>query len=207
MGHGEDLMDGAKRCLYEKGYSRTTARDIVAASGTNLASIGYHYGSKENLLNKALIEATGDWGEHLNRTLQEARDAEPDPIKRFELSWNAVVELFDEHRMLWVSTFESVGQIDSSELLDAFAEVRDLAWSGLASLIQGIDEDADPEGARAVGSFDQALLIGLMAQHLIYPGDAPTGADFADALRRITSSAGSRRSGGGRASSAGRRRG
>ena len=41
MGHREDLLEGAKRCLYEKGYARTTARDIVAASGTNLASIGY----------------------------------------------------------------------------------------------------------------------------------------------------------------------
>ena len=58
MGHKDDLLDGAKRCLYEKGYARTTARDIVAASGTNLASIGYHYGSKENLLNAALMSAT-----------------------------------------------------------------------------------------------------------------------------------------------------
>src|ERR1700712_773875 len=103
MGHREDLMEGAKRCLYERGYSRTTARDIVTASGTNLASIGYHYGSKEKLLNKALSEATGDWGEQLDRVLQEQRDAEPDLIKRFELSWNAVAELFQEHRMLWVS--------------------------------------------------------------------------------------------------------
>ena len=91
--------------------------------------------------------------------------------------------------MLWVSTFESVGQIDSSELLEAFAEVRELAWGGLANLIQGIDEETDPEGARIVGSFDQALLLGLMAQHLIYPGDAPSGADFADAVRRITKNA------------------
>lgn len=49
MGHREDLLEGAKRCLLEKGYARTTARDIGAASGTNLASIGYHYGSKEAL--------------------------------------------------------------------------------------------------------------------------------------------------------------
>ena len=30
-----------------------TARDIVAASGANLASIGYHFGSKEALLSAA----------------------------------------------------------------------------------------------------------------------------------------------------------
>lgn len=62
MGHREDLLEGAKRCLLEKGFLRTTARDIVKESGTNLASIGYHYGSKDALLVQAyvaLIEATG----------------------------------------------------------------------------------------------------------------------------------------------------
>ena len=33
MGNREDLLAAAKRCLYEKGYAHTTARDIAAASG------------------------------------------------------------------------------------------------------------------------------------------------------------------------------
>ena len=33
MGHKEDLLEGAKRCLLAKGFARTTARDIVAESG------------------------------------------------------------------------------------------------------------------------------------------------------------------------------
>ena len=63
MGHREDLLEGAKRCLLEKGFARTTARDIVKESGTNLASIGYHYGSKDALLAQAyiaLVERTTD---------------------------------------------------------------------------------------------------------------------------------------------------
>ncbi|MGH4006514.1 MAG: TetR family transcriptional regulator, partial [Pseudonocardiaceae bacterium] len=44
MGNREDLLAGAKRCLYEKGYGRTTARDIAAAAGgVSLAAIGYHF--------------------------------------------------------------------------------------------------------------------------------------------------------------------
>jgi hypothetical protein len=39
-----------------RGYARTTARDLAAESGANLASIGYHFGSKEALLNEALAE-------------------------------------------------------------------------------------------------------------------------------------------------------
>ena len=32
MGNREDLLAGAKKCLYEKGYARTTARDIASAA-------------------------------------------------------------------------------------------------------------------------------------------------------------------------------
>src|SRR3979411_357983 len=103
MSHREDLLAGAVRCLREKGYARTTARDIVAASGTNLASIGYHYGSKEALLNQALAQAVGGWGEVLEAAM--AVDPGPDatPIDRFEAIWNNIVELFETHRDLWAA--------------------------------------------------------------------------------------------------------
>ncbi len=47
VGHREQLLEGAKRCLRDRGIAQTTARDIVAASGTNLASIGYHFGRRK----------------------------------------------------------------------------------------------------------------------------------------------------------------
>src|SRR5207302_11259415 len=55
ISHKEQLIEGAIECLQTKGYARTTARDIAAASSANLASIGYHFGSKESLLNEALM--------------------------------------------------------------------------------------------------------------------------------------------------------
>ena len=65
MGHREDLLAGARRCLEERGYARTTARDLVAASGTNLASIGYHFGSKEALLNEAIAASFEEWAQRV----------------------------------------------------------------------------------------------------------------------------------------------
>src|SRR4051794_21864738 len=59
--HRDALLDAARRLLREKGYARTTARDLVAASGTNLASIGYHFGSKEALLNEAIQASFAEW--------------------------------------------------------------------------------------------------------------------------------------------------
>ena len=69
MSHREDLLDGAVACLREKGYAQTTARDIVAASGTNLASIGYHYGSLKALLNAAVLKALDDFGEQMAQAM------------------------------------------------------------------------------------------------------------------------------------------
>src|ERR1700712_5291714 len=105
MGHREDLLDGAKRCLYTKGYARTTARDIVAASGTNLASIGYHYGSKEALLNAALMSATEDWGETLDAPVA-ALPPVTDPFARFEAVFARIIASYEGSRPLWSATFE-----------------------------------------------------------------------------------------------------
>ncbi|GAA1227852.1 hypothetical protein GCM10009676_07730 [Prauserella halophila] len=41
------------------------ARDLVAASGTNLASIGYHFGSKAGLLNAAIATVFEEWTDRL----------------------------------------------------------------------------------------------------------------------------------------------
>ena len=67
MGNREALLAGAKRCLIEKGYARTTARDIAAASGVSLAAIGYHFGSKDALMNQAIYEFVGEWGDEVQR--------------------------------------------------------------------------------------------------------------------------------------------
>ena len=77
--HRERLLEAAIVCLQEKGYARTTARDLVAASDTNLASIGYHFGSKEHLLNVAVAEAFQRWLKPL-----VALAAEPGPATPLE---------------------------------------------------------------------------------------------------------------------------
>lgn len=187
MGNREDLLAGAKRCLTERGYARTTARDIVSASGTNLASIGYHYGSKEALLNEALIQATREWGEELDNALRTDDLEALEPIERFETIWNRIVELFASHRQLWAANFEMFAQIEHvPEVQQALAESLKEACQGLGATFTTDNTRADAETANAVGHFYQALLNGVMAQWLVDPSSAPSGADLAKALRAIT---------------------
>lgn len=189
MGHREDLLAGAKRCLVEKGYARTTARDIVAASGANLASIGYHFGSKEALLNQALIQSVREWGEQLAKTLIEADVDHLGPRERYEAIWGRIVEMFGGNKQLWAAQFEVLAQIEHAEdvrqvLTAGNAEGR----PGLGMLFNNIDPEVDERQASLVGAFNQALLTGIMAQWLIDPTTALNGMDIAEALSVITSS-------------------
>ncbi|KAB8143009.1 TetR/AcrR family transcriptional regulator [Chloroflexia bacterium SDU3-3] len=189
MGHREDLLEGAKRCLYEKGYARTTARDIVAASGTNLASIGYHYGSTEALLNAAMIQACDEWGEEMARALTASGDPEATPLEQFEAGWSRVIESLAAHRQLWVATLEATVQSEHAPELRTFmASALQQGREGLAALFSKIDPVSDPQQAWMVGSLYQALMSGVMVQWMIDPEHAPSGRDLAEAMRVIMGS-------------------
>ncbi|MEJ8652993.1 TetR/AcrR family transcriptional regulator [Streptomyces sp. MS1.AVA.3] len=196
MGHREDLLEGAKRCLLEKGYARTTARDIVAASGANLASIGYHYGSKDALMRQAIIASSEEWGASVAQVPAvgggaEARDTDPrdaDPLERFAAVWDAVLQRIATEREFIAAQVEVLGLLPrDTALREAIGEVLPEGGEGLVAVFEGVpDTEVDPEAARVVGSFYQALLTGLMVQSLLTPDAMPSGRDLATALRRVT---------------------
>src|SRR3954468_13636619 len=104
----EQLWAGAIECLQTKGYARTTARDIAAASNANLASIGYHFGSKEGRLAEAIARIAAEW----TRRIIEASRAVPDapPLERMARSWVAMIDSFEEQRPLLVALVEAMAQ-------------------------------------------------------------------------------------------------
>jgi AcrR family transcriptional regulator len=186
MGHREDLLAGAVACLREKGYARTTARDIVAASGANLGSIGYHYGSVEALLNAAVLAAIEEWGAQLTSAMMAGIDpAAPFP-RRFERYWATVLDTFAEYRQVWAATFDLYSVAGHApEVRAAIADgLQDgrMAW---AQLLHGIDPEADPAKAQAVGSVHQALLSGILVQWLIDPASAPLADELLSGLQAI----------------------
>lgn len=186
MSHREDLLAGAVKCLREKGYAGTTARDIVAASGTNLASIGYHYGSTQALMNAAVLQAMDDFGAEIGRLMADASPDGSDSsdgsvLGRFERFWTHVIESFRTHPEMWKATF------DIFTVAQRNPEVREAIADGLEGgrLLWARELFGDED--RAVGSLYQALLSGILVQWLTDPARAPSAADLAHALQAVTS--------------------
>jgi AcrR family transcriptional regulator len=199
MGNREALVEGAKACLLEKGYSRTTARDIATAAGVSLAAIGYHFGSKETLLTEALREllinewatavggAAGDGGPE-GAGGETVRAVVRRPREQFVQTWEQIAGSLENPRLraLWATQFEvlSLGAT-MPELVAELSKMQGEAREGLAQLFGAVDPDADPAEAQAVGSLLQAMLLGIVAQRMFDPDNAPTGEQLAQSVRAL----------------------
>lgn len=186
MSNRDDLLAGAKKCLLEKGYSRTTARDIAQASGVSLAAIGYHFGSKDALMNEAMFQAIGEWGDHLEQVFAAA-GPELSVQERFARVFDDISATFDENQALWMASFELIIEIDRIPgAREMFRNAIPEARKGLANLILGIPEDnMAPDLELGAGAVLYSLMAGLLIQRFAYTERTPTGADLARGLRQI----------------------
>jgi AcrR family transcriptional regulator len=189
MGHREELLKGAKKALLEKGYARTTARDIVALSGTNLASIGYHYGSTDALMTAAMLSAMEEWGDALGRALGEPGEGDDDPMLDF---WRRVIRSIRTDRPLWLASVEVALQAEHNPALrEQLAGGVRAGRSGMAALLSGVPEDQlDDATVRSLGSVQMALMSGVLTQWLTDPANAPSAEDIVAGIRALAALSG-----------------
>ncbi|MVO86494.1 TetR family transcriptional regulator [Streptomyces sp. p1417] len=185
MGNREALLVGAKQCLRDKGYDRTSVRDIATTAGVSMAAIGYHYGSREALLNKALFEILDEWGDSMGRAL--IPDADGSSKRHFEEMWDSLIADFTAHPDLWLASMELFMQAQRQpELRAALAAGTAEGRRGLAAILDGVPEGEVAEASvRTVGSVQLALMSGVMIQHLSDPATAPSAADVLAGLRGL----------------------
>ncbi|MFD9910324.1 TetR/AcrR family transcriptional regulator [Streptomyces sp. NPDC059063] len=186
MGHREDLLEGAKRCLLEKGFVRTTARDIVKESGTNLASIGYHYGSKDALLVEAYVALIEPMGTEFTAALGGGGD-DAGGLEHFRGVWANIVRSLPESRAVWMLTLEVITQGERlAGVRELLVKAQVEGRRGLTAMFTGIDEDALPDDVvESEGRFYTTLLNGLMVQWLFDPESATDAEQLTEGLRRV----------------------
>jgi AcrR family transcriptional regulator len=184
ISHRDQLLEGAIQCLRTKGYARTTARDIASAADGNLASIGYHFGSKEALLTEAIMRACEEWTTRLGEAAFAS--GSDSPLEQMGASWVAMLDSFEELRPVLIGLVEAVGQSAWSqdlrrELAAHYKTSREqVAEMVRASLGEG-HEDAETN-ANVVASFLIAVCDGLVLQWLLDPDSTPTGEELISSL-------------------------
>ena len=178
MGNREDLLDGARRCIIEKGYARTTARDIAGAAGVSLAAIGYHFGSKEALMSEALLGTGIQIGDALDVALRGAPKAEL--LGRI---WDASLTAFGDERELLAASMENLAQIDRIPVVaERLRAAQSGAVDGIAELLAEELPGLGDDDLRALAAYYFALVNGLAVVWLIDPSIVPSGAQLARLL-------------------------
>lgn len=183
-GHRERLLFGAIECVKAKGYARTTARDIVEASGTNLASIGYHFGSKEALINEALRENAGAWTAQVNAAVAAAREDGAPPLQQLLTSWKTMLDTVAEQRPFVVALLEAIARAEHSPELrqQLAAQYQEVRRSVAREIGQALGPAVDPRTVEILASFAIAVCDGLAAQWLVDAEHVPSGDELATAF-------------------------
>lgn len=70
----ERILDAAETLFSEHGFAETSMRDITKVAEVNLASINYHFGSKEELINAVFMRCVQPLAEALRENLEHMKD-------------------------------------------------------------------------------------------------------------------------------------
>ena len=93
------ILDTAEKLFAESGYAATSLRHIISDAQVNLASIHYHFGSKQDLLDQVIMRKAGPMNERrlnlLDRFEKEAAP-EPAPVEKIVVAFILPALLIDK---------------------------------------------------------------------------------------------------------------
>jgi len=156
------LIDGALRCIEEKPSANVTARDISAASGANLASIVYHFGSKDALLAHAMEEGFNRWQAELAAAMGDL--AGTTPAERMGKVVGHLQTEAKRHQGLTNAFLAALARAPhDNELRGVLARAYEASRKSVATLL-GLGEDraATDAAALLLATFDGLLIQALM---------------------------------------------
>ena len=185
MGNREDLLAGARRVIIERGVAKVTARDIATAAGVSLAAIGYHFGSKEQLITEALMASLGDGiGDGMEAVVHET--AGLPLLDGFAELWNRMPEVFAANRETLLASLENtVRVLRDPEASRRLAEAAGEGYLGIAEQLRETRPELSEAQVDAVAKLDFALVQSLGILWLLAPGSLPSGDELARAVAVI----------------------
>ncbi|MGA2453886.1 MAG: TetR/AcrR family transcriptional regulator [Solirubrobacteraceae bacterium] len=176
--HRDALLDAAKALLRESGRDEITARDLVAASGTNLGSIGYHFGGKDALLDEAARLVFEEWAEAVTTAFRH--DPDVTTAESVTRSLERILDDFDVLRPSFVGFLGIAARSSRSpEVRDELAAHYGRQRQRVGSMIADwLGPDADPAYASSIATLLMAVSDGLMLQLMIDPASVPSSREL-----------------------------
>jgi AcrR family transcriptional regulator len=178
----QQILDASLRLFSERGFARTTVRDIARQAGITDAAIYYHFQSKRELL-EALVEERG-----FLTSLQNLERVEAALPLREMVLWMAAgaINLMDENRdFLRLIIMEGLGGDEAA--LEQYTRLLDLWENALSAVLQRYEKKGDlrnippDELARhIIYTILMAFQDSLLGRHGFY---GPTAAERQSAIR------------------------
>lgn len=185
MGNREDLLAGARRAILERGVAKVTARDIAAEAGVSLAAIGYHFGSKDELVTAALLESVSDGiGDGMEAIVGET--AALPMLDGFAQLWDRIPAVFAENREALLASLENtVRVLRDADGARALGDAAEQGYQGIAEQLRASHPELDDAQVQAVAKLDFALVQSLGIMWLMNPQSLPSGAELALAVTAL----------------------
>jgi AcrR family transcriptional regulator len=160
-----ELVEGTLRCLERLPPEQVTARAIAAESGANLASIAYHFGSKDALVTEAVILGLDRWLVEIEHALGSLPDESP--AARFTRAAAVFERTRRRHAGLARNFLGALAKAQHEpRVAQLLAEGFQHTRPNLAAVLGLGDDQADHDAAGLVHS----MFTGLLFQQLLDPG-------------------------------------
>lgn len=176
----QSLIEGTLRCLERLPGERVTARAIAEESRANLASIVYHFGSKEALVTEAVTVGLDRWLEEIATGLEGLTATEPSA--RLRRAGEVIDATRTRHAGLARNFLSALARAQHDDrvrelLSEGFHRTRPTIAALLALGGDQAGEDA--------GGLMHSLFVGLLFQALLDPDLAIEGKRMERAQTRL----------------------
>lgn len=154
----KEILDASLRLFSERGFARTTVRDIAHEAGITDAAIYYHFQSKREVL-EALVEERG-----IAAGLQQLERVSAELPLKETLLWMAqgAINIMDENRdFLRLIILEGLGGDESA--LDQYRHLTDLWESALTAVLRRYAEKGELPPNSPEATARQIIYLILMA--------------------------------------------
>jgi len=195
----QQILDASLRLFSERGFARTTVRDIARQAGITDAAIYYHFESKRELL-EALVEERG-----FLQSLHNLERVGTDLALEETIVWMArgAINLMDDNRdFLRLITMEGIGGDEAA--LEQYRRLIDLWENALVGILKRYEDKGElpansPEdlARHIIYTILMAFQDSLLGRHIV-PGATPAqrqdslGAFVTPAIQRLLHGASSK---------------